>query len=81
LVADGYGRCRWVYLLITTQRGSIKNNEQRIRLYRMVEFIGRWSMVDVFVDTFTAAQGEGFEALPWRSRRKPTESLSRGCQE
>ncbi len=43
------------YLLITTQRGSIKNNAQRVRLYRMVEFIGRWSMVDVFVDTFTAA--------------------------
>ncbi len=43
------------YLLVTTQRGSIKNNAQRIRLYRMVEFIGRWSMVDVFVDTFTAA--------------------------
>jgi paraquat-inducible protein A len=43
------------YLLISTQRGSIKNNRQRIRLYRMVEFIGRWSMVDVFVDTFTAA--------------------------
>ena len=37
------------------QRGSIENNEQRVRLYRMVEFIGRWSMVDVFVDTFTAA--------------------------
>ena len=43
------------YLLITVQRGSIENNEQRVRLYRMVEFIGRWSMVDVFVDTFTAA--------------------------
>ena len=43
------------YLLITVQRGSVKNNEQRVRLYRMVEFIGRWSMVDVFVDTFTAA--------------------------
>jgi paraquat-inducible protein A len=43
------------YLLITTQRGSIMNNHQRMRLYRMVEFIGRWSMVDVFVDTFTAA--------------------------
>ena len=43
------------YLLVTSQRGSIENNEQRIRMYRMVEFIGRWSMVDVFVDTFTAA--------------------------
>jgi len=43
------------YLLVTVQRGSIQNNAQRIRLYRTVEFIGRWSMVDVFVDTFTAA--------------------------
>jgi len=43
------------YLLITAQRGSSANNEPRIRLYRMVDFIGRWSMVDVFVDTFTAA--------------------------
>ncbi len=43
------------YLLVTARRGSIKNNRQRVRLYRMVEFIGRWSMVDVFVDTFTAA--------------------------
>ena len=43
------------YLLITAQRGSVQNNQQRVRIYRMVEFIGRWSMVDVFVDTFTAA--------------------------
>lgn len=43
------------YLLISVQRGSIKNNEQRIRLYRIVELVGRWSMVDVFVDTFTAS--------------------------
>jgi paraquat-inducible protein A len=44
-----------VYLLISAQRGSIRHSRQRIRLYRMVELIGRWSMVDVFVDTFTAA--------------------------
>lgn len=43
------------YLLITVQRGSIKNNEQRMRMYRLVDLIGRWSMVDVFVDAFTAA--------------------------
>src|SRR5262249_17939185 len=43
------------YLLVAVQRGSVKSNEQRTRLYRTVEFIGRWSMVDVFVDTFTAA--------------------------
>jgi len=44
-----------VYLLISVQRGSARNHEQRVRLYRMVELIGRWSMVDVFVDAFTAA--------------------------
>ena len=43
------------YLLVSAQRGSVANNRQRVRLYRTVEFIGRWSMVDVFVDTFTAA--------------------------
>ena len=43
------------YLLITVQRGSAASQRERIRLYRMVEFIGRWSMLDVFVDTFTVA--------------------------
>jgi paraquat-inducible protein A len=43
------------YLLITSQRRSNYFNGQRIRMYRIVRFIGRWSMVDVFVDTFTAA--------------------------
>jgi paraquat-inducible protein A len=43
------------YLLISVQRGSIKGNRERTRLYRMVVFIGRWSMLDVFVDTFTVA--------------------------
>lgn len=43
------------YLLVTVQRGSIRSNAQRTRLYRTVDFIGRWSMVDVFVDAFTAA--------------------------
>jgi len=44
-----------MYLLITVQRGSIRNNEQRVRLYRIVDIVGRWSMVDVFVAAFTAA--------------------------
>jgi paraquat-inducible protein A len=43
------------YLLVAVHRGSASSNEQRTRLYRIVKFIGRWSMVDVFVDTFTAA--------------------------
>ena len=32
-----------------------KNNHDRTRLYRLVEFIGRWSMLDVFVDAFIVA--------------------------
>jgi paraquat-inducible protein A len=43
------------YLLISVQQGSVANSRDRTRLYRMVEFIGRWSMLDVFVDTFTVA--------------------------
>jgi len=43
------------YLLITVQRRSLGSNRERTRLYRIVEFVGRWSMLDVFVDTFTVA--------------------------
>jgi paraquat-inducible protein A len=43
------------YLLVSVQRGSVASNDERSRLFRIVQFIGRWSMVDVFVDTFTAA--------------------------
>ena len=44
-----------VYLLLTVQRGSVTSNHERTRLYRLVEIIGRWSMLDVFVATFTVA--------------------------
>jgi len=44
-----------VYLLVTVQRGSDRNNRERARLYRVLEIIGRWSMVDVFVATFVVA--------------------------
>jgi paraquat-inducible protein A len=43
------------YLLLSVQRGSAHSKRERTRLYRIVEFIGRWSMLDVFVDTFTVA--------------------------
>jgi len=43
------------YLLITVQRRSIKSNRERVQLYRLVEFIGRWSMLDVFVISFVVA--------------------------
>jgi len=37
------------YMLITTQRGSPVRLRQRTRLYRLVDIIGRWSMIDVFM--------------------------------
>jgi paraquat-inducible protein A len=43
------------YLLISVQRGSLTSTRERTRLYHLVEFIGRWSMLDVFVDAFTVA--------------------------
>jgi paraquat-inducible protein A len=43
------------YLLVSVQRSSVRSSSQRVRLYRTVELVGRWSMVDVFVDAFTVA--------------------------
>ncbi|HWY25686.1 MAG TPA: PqiA/YebS family transporter subunit [Nevskia sp.] len=36
-------------LLLSSRAGSPRWRRQRTRIYRMVEFIGRWSMLDVFV--------------------------------
>jgi paraquat-inducible protein A len=36
-------------LLITAQLRSRWQREQRARLYRLVEFVGRWSMLDIYV--------------------------------
>ena len=43
------------YLLVTVQRGSVANMHDRARIYYLVEFVGRWSMLDVFVDAFVVA--------------------------
>lgn len=43
------------YLLVTVQRRSVENSHDRTRIYELVEFIGRWSMLDVFVDAFVVA--------------------------
>jgi paraquat-inducible protein A len=43
------------YLLVSVQRGFPGGRRERARLYRLVAFVGRWSMLDVFVDTFTVA--------------------------
>ena len=37
------------FLLITIQRQSRWRQQERMRLYQIIEYLGRWSMVDVFV--------------------------------
>ena len=44
-----------IYLLISVQKKSQKRPLERTRLYRIVEAVGRWSMVDIFVITIMAA--------------------------
>lgn len=36
-------------LLVSVQRRSTWRPEQRLQLYRVVEFIGRWSILDIYV--------------------------------
>ncbi len=43
------------YMLITTQRGSQARLLDRTRLYRLVDFVGRWSMIDVFMVSILVA--------------------------
>ena len=43
------------FLTISVQRRSIWRPRQRTTLFRIVEGIGRWSMLDVFVITLTVA--------------------------
>jgi paraquat-inducible protein A len=42
-------------LLFTVRKGSRWQQHQRTRLYRVVEFIGYWSMLDVIVVALTSA--------------------------
>jgi len=37
------------YLAVSVRRGTKMSSGRRHRLYEVVEFIGRWSMIDVFV--------------------------------
>ncbi len=43
------------YMLISTQQGAASRLRDRTRLYRIVEFIGRWSMIDVFMVSILVA--------------------------
>ncbi|MGH8444421.1 MAG: paraquat-inducible protein A [Solimonas sp.] len=38
-----------IILLVTARRGSSWRRRGRARLYRVVEFVGQWSMLDIFV--------------------------------
>lgn len=49
-------------LLVSVQRRSIRALLQRTRLYRVVEFVGRWSMIDIYVVAILVALVQ-FEAL------------------
>jgi len=44
-----------IYLVVSVQRRSRHNLIQRTRLYRLVEFVGRWSMLDIYVITILVA--------------------------
>jgi len=44
-----------ILLLISVQRKSSWRQQDRTRLYRITEIIGRWSMVDIFVVTILVA--------------------------
>jgi paraquat-inducible protein A len=44
-----------IYLLVSVQRHSPHRPLERTKIYRMVEFVGRWSMIDVFVVTIMVA--------------------------
>lgn len=42
-------------LLVTVQRGSVRSRRERTVLYRALELIGYWSMLDVFVAALLAS--------------------------
>ncbi|HEY4072493.1 MAG TPA: paraquat-inducible protein A [Herbaspirillum sp.] len=54
-----------ILMLISTQNRATWRLLQRARLYRLLEFIGRWSMLDVFVVSILAGlvQIQGFATI------------------
>ena len=43
------------YLLFTVSRGSVTRQADRTRLFRIVESVGRWSMIDIFMISILVA--------------------------
>ena len=44
-----------LYVLLTTHAGSTEHLEGRTRAFRVIDFIGRWSMIDVFMVSILVA--------------------------
>jgi paraquat-inducible protein A len=44
-----------IFLLVSVQIRSVWQPVQRTRLYRLIELVGRWSMLDIFVIAFLVA--------------------------
>lgn len=44
-----------IFLVVSTQIGSTWSPQQRTRIYRVVELVGRWSMLDIYVITILVA--------------------------
>jgi paraquat-inducible protein A len=42
-------------ILLAIWRGGVRNPRQRSRMFRIVEFVGRWSMLDVFALSLLAS--------------------------
>jgi len=43
------------YLLVTVRRGMTRRRRERTVLFRIIEAVGRWSMVDIYVVTILVA--------------------------
>jgi hypothetical protein len=59
-----------IYLAASAQRRSRHNLIQRTRLYRLVEFVGRWSMLDIYVITILVALVQFQGSPPSRPARR-----------
>jgi paraquat-inducible protein A len=55
IVVPGAKLLALTFLLVSVQRGSSWAPLQRARLYRAIELVGRWSMVDIYVAAVLAA--------------------------
>jgi paraquat-inducible protein A len=55
IVIPGAKLASIAYLLVAAQRRSATRPDQRARLYRFTYYIGRWSMVDIYVGAVLVA--------------------------